>query len=129
MSVEHYYPEGDARGKSTMSDYRQMTKAIFCAEPSPCLSPDATALETYLAWEGWALKMVAIHLPTKLFVLTGDSPCHDLHHARPGADWANSEIERQKLAESGFPLTANWGLVAAIKDFFDSLAKQPKDLF
>jgi fatty acid desaturase len=129
MSVEHYYPEGDARGKRTMSDYRQMTKAIFCAEPSPCLSPDATALETYLAWEGWALKMVAIHLPTKLFVLTGDSPCHDLHHARPGADWANSEIERQKLAESGFPLTANWGLVAAIKDFFDSLAKQPKDLF
>lgn len=129
MSVEHYYPEGDARGKRTMRDYRQMTKAIFCAEPTPCLSPDATAPETYLAWGGWALRMVAIHLPTKLFVLTGDSPCHDLHHARPGADWPNSEIERQKLAESGFPLTANWGLVAALEDFFISLEKQPKDLF
>lgn len=127
--VEHYYPAGDARGKHTMSDYRQMTKAIFCAEPAPCLSPDATALETYRAWGGWALRMVAIHLPTKLFVLTGDSPCHDTHHARPGADWANYEVERQKLAESGFPLTANWGLVAAIEDFFKSLEKQPKDLF
>jgi hypothetical protein len=73
--------------------------------------------------------MVAIHLPTKLFVLQGDSPCHDTHHVRPGADWANYEVERQKLAESGFPLSANWGLVAAIEDFFKSLQKQPKDLF
>jgi hypothetical protein len=62
-------------------------------------------------------------------VLTGDTPCHDLHHVRPGSDWANYEVERQKLEQSGWPLEANWGMQAAMSDFFDSLSMQPATLF
>lgn len=126
--VEHYFPLNPPGGR-TPADFRTMTRAIFAAEPAPVVEPSDGSLSVHLAWLKWALRMAFLHLPARFWVLTGDTPCHDLHHARPGADWANYEMERQRLAESGYPLRGNWGLGRAIDDFFSSLARQPSSLF
>ncbi len=126
--VEHYFPQRTP-GKRTPRDFRVMTKAVFAGEPAPQLSSQQSSISRWLAWCGWSLRMLAIHLPVRLWILTGDTPCHDLHHVRPGSDWANHEVERQKLEESGWPLQANWGMHAAISDFFGTLSAQPNTLF
>jgi fatty acid desaturase len=126
--VEHYFPRR-APGERTPGDFRGMTKAIFAGEPAPQLDTQASSIRKGLAWCRWGLRMLVLHLPARLWVLTGDTPCHDLHHVRPGSDWANYEVERQKLEQSGWPLEANWGMQAAMSDFFDSLSMQPATLF
>lgn len=126
--VEHYFPPCTS-GNRTPGDFRAMTKAIFAGEPAPQLSSHVSLIRKGLAWCIWCMRMLVFHLPARLWVLTGDTPCHDLHHVRPGSDWANHEVERQKLEESGWPLLANWGMRAAINDFFDTLSEQQETLF
>ena len=126
--VEHYFPRC-AAGKRTPGDFRAMTKAVFAGEPAPQMDSQDSSIKRGLSWCSWSMRMLVIHLPARLWVLTGDTPCHDLHHLRPGSDWANHEVERQKLEESGWPLLANWGMRGAISDFFDTLSDQPDTLF
>jgi hypothetical protein len=126
--VEHYFPR-QAPGKRSPADFRRMTKAVFAGEPAPQLGSEASEIRKCFGWSRWTMRMLLLHLPVRLWVLTGDTPCHDLHHVRPGSDWANSEVERQKLDQSGWPLEANWGMQAAISDFFDTLSIQPATLF
>lgn len=106
-----------------------MTKAIFAGEPAPVVEAGELHLKRSVAWLRWTLRMAFLHLPARFWVLTGDTPCHDLHHVRPGSDWANYEVERQRLTQVGVPLQGNWGLDHAIDDFFTTLARQPASLF
>lgn len=126
--VEHYFP-CRTPGERTPADFRGMTKAIFAGEPAPQMACEGSWIRNAFAWCRWTMRMLVFHLPARLWVLTGDTPCHDLHHVRPGSDWANYEVERQKLEQSGWPLAANWGMRAAISDFFGTLSMQPATLF
>ena len=75
--------------------------------------------------------MLLIHLPARLFVLSGDLIVHDWHH-RPGygADWPNAFYARaemaKKLADTEFPMTEVWGLGNALDLVFENLANIPE---
>jgi hypothetical protein len=100
----------------------QMTLAIFCGESPPKLNPDALWSEQFLAWTYWWLRMLFYHLPSRILVLTGDSPCHDWHHRNIGSrKWIACIFERQKSVDAGVEYQHRWGLLEAIDETFKSL--------
>ena len=61
---------------------------VCCSQP-----PNEGDLKGWIAW--W-LSVFFIHLPTRLFIIVGDTVQHDLHHIAPTCDWPNSAFERRK---------------------------------
>ncbi len=51
-------------------------------------------------WVLWILRLVFLHIPTRLVVLVGDLSQHDWHHMRPRGDWANAVFARRDLKEA-----------------------------
>ena len=128
--VEHRFPvpATEERSRQILS---QMTSAIFLAERPPILPVDALLSEKFTAWGRWGIRMLGYHLPSRLLVLTGDSPCHDWHHRVPGGDWVQAIYERERDLEascSGWgPYLETYGLLEAIDETFKSLSLQPRD--
>jgi len=69
------------------------------------------------------------YIPARMIVLSGDMILHGNHHIKPKASYMNYEQERLSLMKKGVPIYSHWGLIAAIEAFFESLEKQPQDLF
>ncbi len=66
----------------------------FCGDPAPQIS--TSNVPSWLAaWGVWWTRVLFVHLPYRLFVLVGDQSQHDLHHRRPGSDWANAAYARR----------------------------------
>jgi hypothetical protein len=80
----------------------------------------------------WVLRMLCLHLPTRIAVLSGDLPVHDYHHRYPRClDWGNYVYTRQWDSEAGCPgwpagYTENWGLVNSIDAVFEGLSRVPR---
>jgi len=122
--VEHRFPVSTAF-KHSSEVLSQMTTAIFCGEQIPKLDSSASWVKKFLAWTRWWLRMFFYHLPSRVLILTGDSPCHDFHHRNPGSnEWFNCIFERQKEIEAGVKYYHCWGLLEAINEFFKSLSLQ-----
>ena len=127
LASEHRWPDPAAEGASLSRKlYASYSAGIFLgdAAPLPALRGPAAAV----AWTRWILRMLFIHLPSRLFVLVGDTPCHDFHHRHPKArGWMNYAYERQKDLEAGAPgwppYTEVWGLVPAINAALISLSQ------
>ncbi len=100
---EHRWP---LRQKLERAEKAHLSYGRFCGDPVP----DGDTL----AWVVWWLRLFTIHLPYRLFVLVGDLPQHDLHHRRPGSDWANAAFVRRDDAKKkhhlwGADYTEVWG--------------------
>lgn len=108
---------------------KTLTLGRFSGETVPN-TKDCSKMKAITLWIRWLFKMLLVHLPTRLFVLSGDLPQHDWHHrAKKGDDWANAVYERQltinNLASSEEPFREVWGLRNAIDGVFVSLSKIP----
>lgn len=122
---EHRWPESATPGRRARA---RLSFGRFCGEPVPVV---AGATLPARAWLLWWLRVFVIHVPYRLFVLVGDLPQHDLHHRRPGSDWANAAYARRDDIVAGCPgwpegYTEVWGtardhLDASIRD----LGEQP----
>ena len=121
--VEHQFP----RIKPSQENFEIITGAIFCGEHTPCFEPTASWIKKCISWTIWWLRLFFYHLPSRLFVLTGDSACHDFHHYYPGSlEWGNYIFERQKNLEkeiSGSEYKHYWGLLKAMNETFTSLSE------
>ena len=89
--------------------YLQLTEGRFLGDPWP-------ASGSLTARARWWLRLLAVHLPVRLFVLVGDLPQHDLHHRKPRGEWANATFTRRDAARaaagSRHPYTDRWGTLA-----------------
>ena len=82
------------------------------------------------AWGLWGLRLLCLHVPTRLCVLVGDLSQHDWHHRHPRGDWSNACYARARDLAAGCPdwpeaYTAVWGLDRAIDEVFADLAALP----
>lgn len=125
LCVEHTFPAAGTGARTGKDHFAGLTNAIFIGEPAPT---GATGLRGAAAWARWALRMLAVHLPARYLVLTGDTVVHDFHHRHPTSkQWANYLYARRDDAEggaSGWPAYREvWGLRAGIEAMFDSLER------
>jgi fatty acid desaturase len=123
---EHRFPEPEvieARGKTFVC---LATAGVFPGAPVP--EQSAATPGGLIAWIGWWIEMLTIHLLSRIFVLVGDAPCHDFHHRRPASRrWTDYIHARQNDADSGCPTyplgyIETWGLLEAIDESLDSLS-------
>lgn len=125
--VEHYWPTPDT-GDRSRAELGAMTSAIILCESPPCLVDEKSQLEYWLSWACWWVRVFFYHLPSRLLILTGDSPVHDWHHRNPAGDWPNSIYERQVDVE--LPVNEwgayheTFGLLGAIQLMFVTLSLQ-----
>ena len=106
---------------------KRITNARFCGEPFPNMESEAL-ITKILKCTLWGIRMLFIHLPTRLFILYGDLAVHDWHHRCTfGSDWANAFYSRsvlaKKLENTDYPLTEVWGLKNVLNLVFINLEK------
>ena len=72
----------------------RLTFGRFVGEPIPThnLPPG----QWLWAWGLWLIRLLALHIPTRLCVLPGDLCQHDWHHRHPRGNWSNAGYERQR---------------------------------
>ena len=124
LCVKHTFPAAGTTARTGKEHFAGLTNAIFIGEAAPAPSPGWRGAA---AWAGWALRMLALHLPARYLVLTGDTVVHDFHHRHPSSKrWASYIFARQDDVEAGpggWPAYREvWGLRAGIDAMFDSLA-------
>jgi len=95
------------------------TIAVFCGEALPCVGRNN--YKKIVAYTYWSIKMMTVHLFFRVFVLVGDTPCHDFHHRNPSSkEWLSyiyaREKDQQLVKERGqFLYKETWGFLAAIE--------------
>jgi fatty acid desaturase len=120
LCCEHRWPVSPADSVRDRAWYAGLSTGIFLGEPFPA----GTAWGKF----AWALRMLTVHLFSRLFVLVGDTPCHDYHHRHPTSpDWPNyafaREADRRKGSVGWPPYTEVWGLFPAISASFRTLSQ------
>jgi fatty acid desaturase len=101
------------------------TVARFLGDPTP---QDPRGVGRVAGWARWWARLLFLHVPSRMAVLIGDLPQHDLHHRRPQSDWANAAYVRQEDLEASPEGTYRevWGSLAAHIDFvFDAWRDLP----
>ncbi len=126
---EHSFPEPELAEKRNKLILGRLTKGIFLGELTP--NSSLHFLPKLSQWLRWYLLMF-YHLFCRIFILAGDTPCHDWHHRHPASsDWVNYIFARQQDLDNGCPgwpekYTEVWGLYKAIDICFESLSKLPE---
>ncbi|MEW6055796.1 MAG: fatty acid desaturase [Bdellovibrionota bacterium] len=117
-------PTGDENAKDRMCS---LTAGRFLGEAAPEHSTDP--IKNVFNWTRWSLRMLFVHLPCRVSVLSGDLPVHDYHHRHPRCkEWANFIYNRQfdinkKYPGYNTPYAENWGLFNCIDAVFESLSR------
>jgi fatty acid desaturase len=101
----------------------------FTGDPVPVQGRDEPWMRRAGAWSIWWARVFLLHIPYRLFILVGDQSHHDLHHRRPGADWANAAFTRRDDIAGGcqgWPLGYQdlWG---TLLDHLDQCIVDPDD--
>jgi fatty acid desaturase len=128
---EHRVPNTDIIDAGGRALICKSTAAVFPgARPPPRY---LTSWHAALLWTFWWTNMLTVQLFVRLFVLVGDSPCHDFHHRRPGKRWTSYIHARQADQDEGCPgfpfnYIETWGLFRAINENFQALSIAPKHL-
>jgi fatty acid desaturase len=133
FSSEHrwmavYSSDFNETGKPYKVLLARLTSGRFCGECVP--SAGLSGIARLKAWIVWTARMIFIHAPTRIFVLTGSLCTHDFHHRKAmHPDWGNEFYARQRDVEAGAPgweaYTEIWGLSNAIDAVFDVFAGLP----
>ena len=106
----------------------RLTFGRFVGDPLP--SHTLPPRPWLYAWGRWGIRLLLLHIPTRLCVLVGDLCQHDWHHRHPHGDWSNACYERHCDLAAGCPgwpepYTEVWGLDKAIDEVFQGLADLP----
>lgn len=116
LVVEHTWPDPNVthRNRDFIS---AATVAVFCGEIVPCAGKNV--YKKFLAYSFWLFKMMTLHLFTRIFILVGDTPCHDFHHRNPSAkNWLNYINDRDEdqsvVQDVKQPYREIWGFLNAI---------------
>lgn len=113
FTSEHLWLRVNVPGEPRRVTLQRLTSGRFCGEPAPGSEVAGTARA--FAWVRWLMRMLFVHLPTRLFVLAGDLTVHDWHHRHAKGRWRHGPYERQRDLEAGRPnYTEVWGLKEAI---------------
>lgn len=105
--------------------YGRLNFGRFCGDPVPDTRRIA-GWALYTAWVTWWLRLLFVHLPSRVAIMVGDLPQHDAHHRHPGYDWSNAAYVRRFDQLAGCPgwpepYTEVWGTVL---DFLDESIRQ-----
>lgn len=112
--------------KNVRVSIASLTHGRYFGEPLP-------RENTVSSWAGWWLRLVLIHLPSRMLVAPGDLANHDFHHRHPVArtQWPNAAYARRDDVMSGhqgWPVyTEIWGVRAMFNATFDALGRLPRD--
>ncbi|MFJ7792559.1 fatty acid desaturase [Pseudomonas sp. NPDC096950] len=123
LAAEHTWPGIDVLERRGIDFICESTTGVFIGEELRI--PDGAGGVRRGAHIGlWLIKMLGFHLFIRLFVMVGDTPCHDYHHRRPRSkDWPNyiTARERDRL-EGAHPFPTNytdyWGYIHAVTTNF-----------
>ena len=127
LVAEHRWPTAEinnARGKMFVC---LSTIAVFNGEALPPRSENY--FSNFFRILIWLLKIIFIHLFARVFVLVGDTPCHDYHHRRPTSrEWGNYILAREDDKSKGCPgypvnYAEIWGLFNAVNTNLKSLSE------
>jgi hypothetical protein len=120
LCSEHLWPTALANPTRDRVSQAILSTGIFVGEPLP----DGPTWAQF----AWAVRMSTIHLFSRMFVLVGDTPCHDYHHRYPKSpDWPNyafaREADRKKASDRWPEYSEVWGLFPAISASFKTLSQ------
>lgn len=106
----------------------RLTVGRFVGESCP--RSDLPLGQWLLGWGRWVIRMLLLHVPSRLCVLVGDLCQHDWHHRHPRGDWRNAGYARQRDLAAGCPgwpeaYQEVWGLGQAIDTVFAGLERLP----
>lgn len=127
LAVLHVWVE-EGEYPDMLAAYNEKSRAIFIGEK--------LSSRSILGKVIWLLQMFSIHLFHRVFVMVGDNPCHDYHHARPYArDWANYIFARERYQnrtqkgrskmrrEQNLSWSEIWGYHNALRQSLDALSR------
>lgn len=127
LTAEHRWPTTDINNSRGKIFVCLSTIAVFNGEELP--SKTENHLYNFFQFLYWSTKMIFVHLFARVFVLVGDTPCHDYHHRRPSSrEWTNYILAREEDKVKGcpgYPMNYDeiWGLFNAINLNLKSLSK------
>lgn len=127
LLAEHKWPAQEIMRSRGLLFICVTTIAVFNGEALP--GKTGRVLYDYYQISLWAVRMIFIHLFARVFVLVGDTPCHDYHHRRPSSrEWSSYIDARQKDKMTGclgYPINYSevWGLFNAIDNNLQSLSE------
>jgi fatty acid desaturase len=124
LCIEHRWPAGGERPAGAREIQSEFSVGIFMGRPMP-------AGRGIVAHARWWAAMLTKHLFFRMFVMVGDTPCHDYHHRYPNSkDWVNYSYARQKDIETGhsnWPAYADcWGFGHALNEALSSIVEYQK---
>jgi fatty acid desaturase len=121
--TEHRWKLDNTEAEPNRERLDELTFGRFCGDPVPHTT-GSSILESTGLWLLWWLRVLVLHIPYRLYILVGDTVQHDLHHIRPGCDWANSaHIRRDAVQADSKRYNEVWGTLldhlhsaASVKD-------------
>ncbi|TFF41091.1 fatty acid desaturase [Pseudomonas sp. RIT623] len=128
LAAEHTWPSVEVLEKRGVDFICDSTTSVFIGEPLN-MPDNAQPLKRILCISRWLLKTFTYHLFVRLFIMVGDTPCHDFHHRRPrSSDWPNYVTARERdklLGAKPFPRNYidKWGYVSTVTDNFRNFQK------
>ena len=111
--------------------YAERCVGRFCGEPVPGATGKAASV---VAWAGWWLRTLFVHLPTRLGIIVGDLPAHDWHHLcgfvkQHPSEWPSAIYARQRAIDSGEAAGMErrelWGLAAMTRHVLSAMSQAP----
>lgn len=128
LAAEHTWPSVDVLERRGIDFICESTTGVFMGEELRI--PEAAGAVRRTAYISfWLIKMLGFHLFIRVFVMVGDTPCHDFHHRRPRSkEWPNyiTARERDRL-DGSKPFPTNyadyWGYINAVTTNFRNFQK------
>lgn len=123
LAAEHTWPSIDVLKRRGVDFICESTTAVFVGEKL-VLPSGAGFMMRGGCILFWLVKMLTFHLFVRIFIMVGDTPCHDFHHRRPRSkDWPNYITARELDKRSGCkPFPKNyidcWGYIASVTTNF-----------
>ena len=123
LAAEHTWPSVDVLERRGIDFICESTTGVFIGEELR-IPEGAGTVRRFAHISAWLIKMLAFHLFVRVFVMVGDTPCHDFHHRRPRSkDWPNYITARERDRIEGskpFPTNYadNWGYINSVTTNF-----------
>lgn len=125
LAAEHTWPEPDILEKRGVHFITDSTTSVFIGEELK-LKDENKVFSNIFRKLFWLAKMLTYHLFVRVFIMVGDTPCHDFHHRRPkSSEWPNYISAREiDLREGCKPFPKNyidsWGYAHTVTNNFKS---------
>lgn len=125
LAAEHTWPPVEVLRARGISFIAESTTGVFIGEPLE-IPNEAGTFRRLALTSAWLMRMLSYHLFIRLFVMVGDTPCHDFHHRRPRSrEWPNYVTAREADRLKGSkPFPSNyldfWGYGTAVTNNFRS---------